>query len=155
MSFVPMKLKTTGYALLLGTMILGSGLSACSPTNHVRGNILHDYQLAELRVGEDTQTDVLRKIGSPTTKAPFDENRWYYIGQETEKRGILDEDVIDEKIIVVSFDENGVMQDVMNEDNERIDLPYSRRKTPTSGNEMNVLQQFLGNLGRFNTPQQE
>jgi hypothetical protein len=32
----------------------------------------------------------------------------------------------------------------------REDVPYVREKTPTSGQEMTVLQQFVGNLGRFN-----
>lgn len=151
MSSMFTKFRKTGCALFFGAALV----TGCTPTNHVRGNILEDYQLAELRVGEDTQSDVLRKIGSPTTIAPFNDNRWYYIGQETQKRGILDEDVVEERIIIVSFDENGIVQDVMNEDNERVALPYNREKTPTSGNEMTVLQQFLGNLGRFNTPQQE
>lgn len=125
-------------------------LSACTPTHTVRGNLLEDYQLAEVIPGQDSRTDVLRKIGSPTTKAPFDDNVWYYLGQETEKRGILDPEVVEERIIVVFFDQEGLVERIEDVDNQRLDLPYSRSKTPTSGNEITVLQQLMGNLGKFN-----
>ncbi len=126
-------------------------ISGCTPTNTVRGNIVEDYRLAEVQPGVDTRTDVLRKLGSPTTRATFDDNIWYYIGQETEKRGILDPEVVEERVIVAFFSEDGILQEIKDIDNERLDIPYARRETPTSGNEITVLQQFLGNLGRFNT----
>jgi outer membrane protein assembly factor BamE (lipoprotein component of BamABCDE complex) len=147
-----MKNKTLRYtALALSTSIVITG---CTPTNHVRGNIVQDFQLAEVAPGVDTERDILKKLGSPTTKATFDESTWYYIGQKTEKRGILDEEVLEERVIILSFNEEGTLEDVRDADNKRIDLPYSRRKTPTSGNEITVLQQLLGNLGRFNTEEQ-
>lgn len=141
--------RKTTYTAVVSLMILGFA-AACTPTHNVRGNILQDYQLEEIVPGEDSRTDVLRKLGSPTTKSTFDESIWYYIGQETEKRGVLDPEVIDERIIMVRFDGNDIVQEIKNIDNKRIDLPYVRRKTPTSGNEISVLQQFLGNLGKFN-----
>lgn len=139
-------LRLLACAALTVTVIGG-----CTPTNNVRGNLLQDYQLAEIVPGQDSQTDVLRKIGSPTTRAPFNDNVWYYLGQETEKRGILDPEIKNERIVAVFFSSAGIVEKVEDVDNQRVDLPYVRRKTPTSGNEMTVLQQFFGNLGRFNT----
>lgn len=139
-------LRILACAALTAAMIGG-----CTPTHTVRGNMLEDYQIAEVVPGQDSHTDVLRKLGSPTTKAPFDENVWYYMGQETEKRGILDPEIKDERIVMVVFNDQGVVDRVEDVANERVDLPYVRRKTPTSGNEVTVLQQFFGNLGRFNT----
>lgn len=125
-------------------------LNACTPTKAVRGNMLKDYQISAVQPGVDTQSDVLRKLGSPTTRAPFDDKTWYYLGQETEKRGILDPEVKAESIVVVLFDENGTVARIDNVDPRRTDVPYVREKTPTSGNEMTVMQQLLGNMGRFN-----
>lgn len=124
-------------------------LSACAPTRNVHGNILQEQQVASVQAGTDTQTDVLRKLGSPTTRAPFDDNVWYYMGQETEKRGILDDRVKKERVVVVMFDEAGIVKSVQDVDNRRIEVPYEREKTPTSGNEITVLQQLLGNVGKF------
>lgn len=136
------------YGLLLGVALIG--LSACSPTKDVRGNLLQDYQISSVQAGVDTRSEVMRKLGSPTTTAPFDDKVWYYLGQETEKRGILDPEVKSERIVAVFFDENGIVTKLENVDPHRNDVPYVREKTPTSGQELTVMQQLLGNMGRFN-----
>ena len=136
------------YGLWAGVALIALG--ACTPTKNVRGNLLQDYQVSAVQAGVDTQSDVLRKLGSPTTKAPFDEKVWYYLGQETEKRGILDPEVKNERIVVVSFDEKGTVANIQNVDPKRNDVPYVREKTPTSGQELTFMQQLLGNMGRFN-----
>lgn len=139
-----------------GKFVLLAGVAAiliapaCSPTSAKRGNLIEDYQLSEIEQGVSTRSDVLRNLGSPTTRSTFDQNVWYYIGQQTEKRGILDPEVVDERIIVVGFDDEGVVEVVRDVDNARVDVPILRDKTPTHGNEVTALQQFFGNLGRFN-----
>lgn len=135
--------------LLLTTAALAI-LSACTPTVAQRGNLLEDNQLESVVEGIHTRTDVLRLLGSPTTIAPFNEKVWYYIGQETEKRGILDPAITKERIVVVQFDDQGIVMELADLDAERLDIPLERSKTPTHGNEMTAMQQLLGNLGRFN-----
>ncbi len=136
------------------TLLLASvciAISACTPTVTQRGNKLEDFQVEQVVTGIHTRSDVLRILGSPTTQAPFDDNIWYYIGQEKEKRGILDAKVIEERIVIVAFNEDGVVQSITEPGGERIAIPIERDKTPTHGNEMTVIQQMLGNLGKFNT----
>ena len=140
--------KTAGAAL--AALILAAFVSGCTPTHNVRGNLVEDYQLKEVVPGKDSRTDILRKLGSPTTKAPFDDNTWYYMGQDMEKRGIFDPEVKKERIIVVTFNDDGIVQDIRDTHNKRVDLPYVRDKTPTSGKDITVLQQLVGNLGKFN-----
>lgn len=130
-----------------------AAMAACTPTQATRGNIVEDYRMAEIVPGVSTRTSVLQSLGSPTTQAPFDDNVWYYIGQKTEKTGIFDPKVVDKKIVVVAFNNEGIVQTIDKVDADQIDVPHVRRKTPTSGNEMTVMQQLLGNVGRFNTPQ--
>lgn len=139
--------------LILSTVTAIFLAGACSPTINQRGNKLEDYQIQDVVTGIHTRTDVLRLLGSPTTRAPFDDSTWYYIGQETQKRGILDPEVTDERIVVVKFDPEGIVQQVADIDAERLNIPVERSKTPTHGNEMTVMQQLLGNLGRFNPGQ--
>ncbi|MFN3827664.1 MAG: outer membrane protein assembly factor BamE [Micavibrio sp.] len=141
-------MKNVLSALLLSFALLS--FTGCTPTVNVRGNLIDDYKLAQIQKGVDTRTDVLRKIGSPTTVAPFDDSVWYYLGQTMEKKGILDPQVKEERVIVVMFDADGVVEQVQDVDNSRQDIPYVERKTPTSGNEVTVMQQMFGNLGRFN-----
>lgn len=127
-----------------------AALSACAPTVNARGNMVKDYQMVTLHPGTSTKTDVLKAMGSPTTQDPFDENIWYYMGQVTEKKGIFDPKVTDERIVQVAFDETGLVKSIQDVGGHRDEIPYERSKTKTSGNEVTLMQQFFGNLGRFN-----
>lgn len=131
-------------------------LPSCSPTVAQRGNMLENHQLEEVKSGQSTRSDVLRAFGSPTAQSTFDPNIWYYIGQETEKRGILDPEVTKERIFQVAFSQEGILESVREIGRDRMNIPYARDKTPTHGNETTVMQQFFGNLGKFNPqPQQK
>lgn len=142
-----MKRKTVLLIFLSCAVLAGA---ACTPTVANRGNLLKDDQIQKVQLGFHTRSDVLRHLGSPTTTAPFDDTKWYYIGQETSKKGILDPEVVDERVVLVKFDEQGTVQKIAELDAERIDLPIDRSKTPTHGQKITVMQQLLGNVGRFN-----
>lgn len=143
-------IQASKRALLVSTCLLAIGAGACTPTIAQRGNMVEDFRLAEIVPLESTRSDVLRTLGSPTTKSTFDDNVWYYIGQETEKRGIFDPEVKKERIVLVAFNEEGYVEVAKDIDRGRMNIPYERDKTPTYGNETTVMQQFLGNLGKFN-----
>ena len=139
------------YHLLLGTALI-LGTAACTPTISQRGNMLEDYQIEKVEIGTHSKSDVLRLVGSPTTVAPFNEDIWYYIGQETQKRGILDPKVTDERIVAIAFNQEGFVEQISDVDQGRINIPIARDKTPTHGNDRTVVQDLLGNLGKFNPP---
>lgn len=138
------------FRRLLAATTLGLLLAACTPTQMTHGNIVEDYRMAEIVPGVSTRTNVLKSLGSPTTTAPFDDTVWYYIGQKMEKTGVFDPEVVEEKIVVVAFNEEGIVQTIEPVDANRIDVPRVRRKTPTGGNEVTFLEQLLGNVGKFN-----
>ncbi|MEM8833426.1 MAG: outer membrane protein assembly factor BamE [Pseudomonadota bacterium] len=123
---------------------------ACTPTQSNRGNMVEDFRLSELTPGISTRNNVLRSLGSPTAKAPFDENTWYYLGQKMEQKGIFIPEVKEERIIVAAFDDEGILQRLEELERDRIDVPTVDRETPTGGNEITVVEQILGNVGRFN-----
>lgn len=126
--------------------------AACTPSQTTRGNFLEERQINDVKVGEHSRYDILQYMGSPTSTAPFNENKWYYIGQKTEKRGILDDEVLEEKIVVVEFDNKGIVSKVELLDSNREDIPVNKNKTATAGHEVTIIQQMLGNLGKFNPP---
>ena len=132
--------------ILTSTAILAS----CTPVRETHGNFLKDYQIAQVEEGIDTRSDVVKKLGSPTTVSPFDETVWFYLGQKTVKKGIFDPKLKDERVVLVKFDETGAVQTVMEVEQDRLDIPLSDDKTKTGGNEIGILEQALGNLGKFN-----
>ena len=103
--------------------------------------------------GVDTRSDVIKKLGSPTTVSPFDDTVWFYLGQKTKKVGIFDPEVVDERVVLVKYDkEFETVQTIMEVEQDRMDIPLADDKTKTGGNDPSIAQELLGNLGRFNRP---
>ncbi|MGB1077049.1 MAG: outer membrane protein assembly factor BamE [Bdellovibrionales bacterium] len=137
---------------LLITLLALLGMTACTPVRETHGNFLKNHDIQAVQIGVDTRTEIVQKLGSPTTIAPFDDKVWYYLGQKTVKKGIFDAKVADERVTMVQFNEEGFVVAINDIDQNRLDIPLNDNKTHTGGNEVTAIQQLLGNLGRFNTP---
>lgn len=138
----------------LGAVLLGAGLAlalgACEQTVNVRGNMPQEEDLARLSPGVHTRNDVAQLLGSPSTVSTFQDSKWYYIGQKTTEFAFFAPEVLERKVVVVSFDEGGTLAETKTlslADGQEID-PVDR-ETPTEGREITFLQQMFGNLGRF------
>ncbi len=139
--------------IIICALFLLTSTVSCTPVTKQHGNFLQDYQIVEVKAGEHSRSDVLRMLGSPTTQSTFNNDIWYYIGQDTEKHGILDHEIVGERIVAVTFTKEGIVEKIEDLDSDRLNIPYARSKTPTHGNELTFMQQLLGNVGRFNVPQ--
>lgn len=141
----------TPFRIGLLTTVCVASLSGCSPVMHTRGNFLQDHQIMQVTEGVDTRSEVIKKLGSPTTISPFDDTVWFYLGQKTKKVGIFDPEVVDERIVLVKYDEEfDTVQTIMEVEHDRLDIPLSDEITKTGGQDPSILQELLGNLGRFN-----
>lgn len=127
-------------------------LGACAPVKAKRGNMVELHQMQAVKPGETTRSEVLKIMGSPTTVSTFNPNVWYYLGQDTEKRGIFDAKIVNERIVAVVFGGDGLVEKIQEIEEGREAVPIARNKTPTHGNDLTFTQQLLGNLGRFNPP---
>lgn len=138
-------------ALLCCTVALT--LAACSVVEAprtLRGAQVDPDELKQLVVGTSTKKDVETLIGSPTTKGTFDD-RWIYISQTTHTRIARLPGVDKQDVLVLSFDQNGVLRD-MEQHGMKDAKPVTMvdRTTPSPGSEASFMQQLLGNVGRFN-----
>ena len=125
-------------------------LSACSNNIQVHGNLPEPETVAEIQTGTYGREDVAQLLGSPSAVSTFEDDRWYYIGQKTSQIAFLRPDVLERRVLVVSFDGNGRVDSTRTftlADGRTID-PVSR-VTPTEGRELTILQQMFGNIGRF------
>lgn len=141
-------------ALILAASLVIS-LSACQPTYATRGNFVDPDEMATIQSGTSSKEDVRAAIGTPTATEPLNDNIWYYVGQKTKRFGFQREKVMDRRVVAVTFDDKGIVQTVAPIENSGRELAMSKRITPTSGHSMTVLQQFFGNLGRFNTREKD
>jgi len=121
------------------------------PPPQTRGNKVEPEQLKELVPGTSSKADVTALIGSPTQKATFDENTWLYITELTRPRVGRTLGVLDQAVVVLSFDDRGVLRGVKTVTNaEAVPVSVASRTTPSPGTEASFMQQLLGNIGKFN-----
>jgi outer membrane protein assembly factor BamE (lipoprotein component of BamABCDE complex) len=137
-------------AAALGLVLLLAGCGWLAPAPVVRGNHPDADQLKELVPGTSTRQDVTALIGSPTAHATFDDNTWLYIGERTQKRVGETPVVVSQKVVVLTFNDAGVLQHVDTKDQaDAMPVSVIARTTPSPGTEANFFQQLFGNIGRF------
>lgn len=124
--------------------------AACATRLDTRGNLPDPERLTEIKPGEQTRDDVADILGSPSSVTPFGSNTWYYISNRTETFAFFAPEVIDRHIVMVKFGADGkvIEVDTVGLDAGRNIQPVART-TPTHGTQMSVIEQLIGNLGRF------
>lgn len=141
---------TRTRSLLLG-LCTAALLAACTPVVEHHGQRLDPDLLAAIRPGVSSKEEVARLLGSPSAAGTFDDRTWYYITQRVEKKSFFQSRLVDQQVVAIRFDERGIVQAV-----DRLGLEQARAvqpvddETPTRGSELTIVQQLIGNLGRFN-----
>lgn len=129
-------------------------LSSCGwlmPTPQLRGNKVDPESMKELVLGTSTKADVTAVIGSPTAHSTFDDNTWLYISELTQPRIGRTLGELNQNVIVLNFDDKGVLTSIGKLDKEAaLPSPMIARTTPSPGTQASFLQQLLGNIGRYN-----
>lgn len=137
-------------------VLLALSLSACQHTINDRGYMPDPDDLARIKPGVQGRDEVREILGSPSSQGPLADadDRWFYISRKTSTVAFFKPDVLDQKVLEIDFDKNGIVSEVRNytlKDGEQID-PVTR-KTPSPGRELGFFEQLIGNIGRFNSPQ--
>lgn len=128
-------------------------LTSCSPTMVNRGNLLDSEKIASLKPGVSNRDSVLNTLGTPSARASFNDNTWYYIGRRTEQYSFLDPEVTEQQLLTIIFDDNGVMQTLEQTGKDKIaTVTPASGETPTFGHETTWLQDLFGNIGRAGLP---
>lgn len=135
----------------LGAIVIVAalGTAGCVPSYSTHGFTPQAEVLDTLTAGTDTRGSVLRKLGRPSSSGTFDSTVWYYVASKMERFAFYEPKVIERTVVVVKFDDAGLVTAVNRygvEDGKVVDLVT--RTTPTFGRELTVLQQILGNVGR-------
>lgn len=133
-------------------MLLLAACSVIETPRTARGNKVDPDQLKDLIVGTSTKADVTSLLGSPTARATFDDSRWLYISEMTRTRIGRTPGIIEQNVVVVNFDQSGVLRGVqkLGQDDSK-DIAVVSRETPSPGSEASIMQQLLGNVGKFST----
>ncbi|MDQ7261989.1 outer membrane protein assembly factor BamE [Paracoccus sp. PS-1] len=125
------------------------GLSACQATYRNHGYVPPQEQLAQVVVGQTSQSQLEGLIGRPSAQGLLTGSAWYYVGSRWEFYGPRQPREIDRQVVAVSFAENGVVSNVEHFGLERGRVVVlSRRVTDTGVASLGLVRQLLGNVGR-------
>ncbi|MSO89316.1 MAG: outer membrane protein assembly factor BamE [Rhodospirillaceae bacterium] len=129
---------------------VATALFGCAATIDQRGYVPDPERLGRVKQGLQSRDDVARLLGSPSSLGTFDDKTWYYISRRIESVAFFEPKVLEQQVVAIEFDETGFVSQV-----RRYDMADGReiepvdRVTPTPGKQMTVIQQLLGNVGRF------
>jgi outer membrane protein assembly factor BamE (lipoprotein component of BamABCDE complex) len=151
-------MRRTAPLLLIGALTgaMGPLLAACETIVDQRGFAPTPGSVEKLEVGTQSREDVVRLIGSPSSIATFNPNTWYYISQKEETWAFLRPVMLEQNVMALTFNDSGRLQAMKKYDlSDGRDVDMVSRITPTAGKELTVLEQLMGNVGRFSGPKQD
>lgn len=148
--FVPLRRSTlAALAAFLPAVAL---LPACSPDIKAHGALPSATQIDEIQEGRSSRAEVMAALGSPSTTSLFDgEETWYYIGSKQRQFAFYPNEELDRSVIAIRFTDSDTVQSVRHSGMEEgTDVTLVARETPTAGNTLTIVEQLLGNIGKFN-----
>jgi outer membrane protein assembly factor BamE (lipoprotein component of BamABCDE complex) len=139
---------------VLGALALG----ACTPITSYQGFQAIEANPHEVKVGVDSKTSVMDRLGSPSAVAAFDQNTWYYISQVSDAVAFHRPTVKRRDIVAIAFnkedDKVTAVKTYTLKDGHVV--PFDKHASPTRGRELSAIEQILGTIGNSNVmPQQD
>lgn len=138
--------KTVFCAILLSLF-----LSGCSGVVDKRGYLPRGQDLQKIQMGMSKQ-EVQSVLGSPSTTATLNHqgDSFYYVSSTVENKAFFRPKVTEREVVAIRFNANDQVEGFGHyglEDGKVVN--FSSRETPVEGKELSLLQDFLGNLGKF------
>ncbi|MBH71658.1 MAG: hypothetical protein CMI97_04220 [Pelagibacteraceae bacterium] len=101
----------------------------------------------ELIIGKSTKNEVVELLGSPSTTSIFDnEQSWIYISSEFKKLVFLDGENTDQKILILSFNEETLKNKEILSKNDIKNIDYEETITDSRGKKISWIKRFFTNL---------
>ena len=135
---------------MLSVCALAMAVSGCTQIESAHGHVWREYQPGELTVGLDSRDVVAAKFGSPSNIGLNETETWIYIWNRKARSGADLATTIERRVVVVMFDVAGRVESVEEyglEDGAEFEI--SQAETPTPERPIGLVQQLIGNLGRF------
>jgi outer membrane protein assembly factor BamE (lipoprotein component of BamABCDE complex) len=138
-------------SLALAAALALPGCAIFSDQPHYRGIAVSQHDLNELTPGISSTADAQAVLGPPTVQEVFDQNNWIYISQITKMRIGQTEGVKQQHVVVLTFNDNGVLQSVSQKDlNDSVMVAMESKQTPVPGGKAGFFQQLIGGVGSYN-----
>ncbi|MDW4497589.1 outer membrane protein assembly factor BamE [Sulfitobacter sp. D35] len=151
MSSIPISRATLRKAArLTSALALTVGLGACQAQYRNHGYVPSAEELSQIAVGVDTRASVEEALGSTGAGSVAGDRGIYYVRSRVRSFAIREPEVVDRRVVAISFNDAGVVSNVESFGLERGRMvPLTRRVTSSPSDDKPFLNQLLGNLGRI------
>ncbi len=134
------------FALALGAAVL----AGCAVKETQHGHQLPQGIVAALQAPNLSQDQVIQLLGTPSSESAFDPGVWYYISEVYQGVAFFQPEVVDRKLLILRFDAERKLESISTlSKTDGKEVTLVARETPTEGHKLTLLEQLLGNLGRF------
>jgi outer membrane protein assembly factor BamE (lipoprotein component of BamABCDE complex) len=131
--------------------LLCISLAGCAARYRSHGYVPSDDELQQIVPGVDTRTTVEDLIGVPSTSGTLNDSGFYYIESDIRHFGWRRPEVVDREVLAISFDGDGVVQNIERyglEDGQVV--PLTRRITRSGDGDIGFIRKLFGNIGGIN-----
>ena len=135
--------------LLAALVAVALTASGCSRIRQNQGYLVDETLLTSIQPGVDNRDSVAKTLGRPTFAGQFDAKEWYYVSRITGQYAFAQPKVLEQSILVVSFDAAGNVEKVDRRGMEQVArINPESDKTPTLGRESSLIEELFGNIGQ-------
>ncbi|MBW4708056.1 outer membrane protein assembly factor BamE [Roseobacter sp. YSTF-M11] len=125
-------------------------LAACGGRYRDHGYVPPQEDLDQIVVGIDTRASVEETLGSAASGSVLNDSSMYFVRSRVRTFAMLAPEVVERKVVAITFDTGGVVSNVETFGLERGQVvPLARRVTDSGVRDKTFLRQLLGNIGRF------
>jgi len=136
----------------LAAVLALAAVVGCSVKETHHGHQMRQGIVAALQQPNLTDVQVVQLLGTPSSQSAFDPGTWYYVSEVQHGVAFFQPEVVERKVLILRFDRNRTLRRIATlskEDGSEVTLVD--RETPTEGHRLTLLEQLIGNIGRFNS----
>jgi outer membrane protein assembly factor BamE (lipoprotein component of BamABCDE complex) len=145
-----MKLAVLKFSLAAAGVAM---LAGCAGVRAHKGAILDPQLAGAIQPGVDNKDSVAKTLGQPTFAGEFTSNDWYYLSRDTSTFAFRNPRVTDQTVLHIRFDQAGNVAAVERTGRNMVaNIDPAKRKTPTLGRKLNILDEIFGGIGTVGAP---
>lgn len=125
-------------------------LSGCASDVKESGYTFLQRSIENTEITGKTRREIQETLGTPSAVSSIDTEKWYYISTAVEDRSIFKRDIKERRVLEIVFDDSGKAVSYKEYDKSASrNIAFDGDTTFTAGNKVGILEQLLGNIGRF------
>ena len=133
-------------------LIIAYFFSACTlkKVEEIHGVRFLDKKQEELIINKSNKNDILKLLGSPSTKSVFDNDLWIYIERKTDNSSLIKfgkEKITVNNVLILEINNMGLLEKKKFLDLKNMkDIEFSKKTTGPDYNKRTFLYEFLSSM---------